>query len=196
MGDSPCDVEIIDPISQIPRILTLGDIRSEGKTGKRSTFFTQPQIASLVFLKQLTADWWGATQKISWSKPRDISRYHYANNLQTAVLTQNPQVNVECSTAQNVSTGLVESVWFPIYESHLNQTLNISIPEYSIKLPNSRFSWVPLNASTLPDATTGALFTFFPSDEGKTADRTQYAIAISCTVRAYWLKTSVRYGNY
>ena len=195
-GDIPCDIEINDPTSQIPRIRTLGDIRSEGRLGKRTTFFTQPQIASLVFLKQLTADWWDATQKISWSKPRDSSRYHYAKNLQTTVQTQNPQVHVECSTAQNVSTGLVESVWFPIYESHQNQTLNISIPEYSINLPNSRFSWVPLNTSKLPDATTGALFTFFPGHEGRTANRTKYALAISCTVRAYWLKTSIKYGNY
>ena len=196
-GDSPCDIEINDPTSQIPKIRTLGDIRSEGKTGKGSTFFTQPQIASAVFLKKLTADWWEATQKVSWSKPRDSSRYHYAMNLQTAVLTQNPQVNVECSTAQNVSTGVVASIWFPIYESHLNQTLNVSIPGYNIKLPNSRFSWVPLNASELPDATTGALFTFFPgNDQGRTAIQIEHALVISCTVRAYWLKTSVKYGNY
>ena len=196
-GDRPCDIEINDPASQIPRIRTLGDIRSEEKKGKESTFFTQPQIASLVFLKQLTADWWDAAQNVSRSKPRDSSRYHYAKNLQTVVLTQNPQVAVKCSTAQNFSTGLGASVWFPIDGSHLNQTVNVSIPEYSTKKPNSRFSWVPLDAFKLPNATTGALFTFFPNDNaGKTANQTHHALAISCTVRAYWLRTSVKYASY
>ncbi|KAL8792005.1 MAG: hypothetical protein Q9195_005423 [Heterodermia aff. obscurata] len=196
-GDSPCDIEINDPTSQIPKIRTLGDIRNQGRLAKGLTFFTQPQIATSVFLKQLTVDWWDATQKVSWSKPRDTSRYHYAENLQTAVLTQNPQVDVQCSKAQNVSTGLIASVWFPIYASHLNQTLNLSIPEYNTKVPNSRFSWVPLNASKLPDATIGALFTFIPgNDEGKTTNQPRSALAISCTVRANWLKTSVKYGNY
>ena len=201
-GDSPYDIEINDPTSQIPRIRTLGGVRSEGKTGKAFTFFTQPQIASLVFLKQLTADWWHAAQKVSWSKPRDSSRYHHAQYLQTNVLTQNPQAIVGCSTAQNVSTGLVASVWFPGYKHLLNETLNVFIPEYNINLPHSRFSWVPLNASKLRAASTGALFTFFSVDDdddddgGETTNQTQYALAIACTVRANWLKTSVRYGNY
>ena len=133
---------------------------------------------------------------VSWNKPESSARYHYAENLQTAVLTQNPTTKVDCSAAQKVSAGFGASVLFPTLESHPHKTLNVHIPKYDSHLPNGRFSWVYLDPSEWQDATTGALFTFFLDDIDKDIlPRRQNALAIACTVRAGWLKTSTGYRN-
>ncbi|KAI4216266.1 MAG: hypothetical protein LQ351_001276 [Letrouitia transgressa] len=193
-GDSNFNLKIHDPSAQIPKILTLGDVRSDRNFKRGRTWFTQPHIPSVVYLKQLTIDWSNATESVPWSNIQDSARYHYGADLQSQILTQNPVVHVECSKAQNVSIGRFVPLLFPTMEGHRNEILLVDIPRRNAHLPMGRFSWVDLNPPKWKNATAGALFTFYPND--KRGSQTQDVLAISCTVRAAWQKAHIVHGGH
>lgn len=180
-------------VRRYPRYLHWAMFEAMLISGMGSTFFTTPHIPSLVYLKQLTADWFDATRSVSWSCIRDSARYHYGSSLQTRILTQNPIVGVECSAAQNVSAGKPTPLLFPT-KDHRYETRQIDVPQYSAQIPMGRFSWVDLNRTIWTDVTTGALFTFYPDDARGIYSHD--ALAISCTVKASWMSTHVTHRGY
>lgn len=174
---------IDSPLSLVPRVYTLGDIRHHNGS-QASTFLVQPHAATAVLLQRITTDWWAALTSHSKQESDSI------DDRVAEARVISPLTRVKCSPPRNLSAAS-RDVEFPIVqENSWMGSANFALETLSSNASDHlRFQWIHL-----PDsfglATIGSVF------ESPWAGDNSSRVVVGCTLKANWVNATIFTDEY
>lgn len=196
-SDHSFDPIVIKSIApQTPDLQEYGSVRS----WRGDTRIHQPNMVSSILPSHLSGDWRHAADFWSGSPFAAARQYQYALRTFSIVRTINPVVQMRCTKAQNVSTGLSETGfpvkrWRPLVISKRNvywqdygdqvKPFNVTVPD-STTLDNMHIEWVPLPVEDFGPVS-GGIVLQYPNTISKSA-----AAVVGCSVGAGWCQSEIR----
>ncbi|KAH7374146.1 hypothetical protein BKA64DRAFT_260042 [Cadophora sp. MPI-SDFR-AT-0126] len=174
---------IDSPLSLVPRVYTLGDIRNKNGS-QASTFLVQPHAATAIMLQRITTDWWGALASQSKQKPDAI------DDRVAEARVPSPLTRVKCSPPRNLSA-ILRDVEFPIVqENSWMGSANLALDTLSSNASDHlRFQWIHLPES-FGVATIGSVF-----ESPWTGDNSS-RVVVGCTLKANWVNATIFTDEY
>ena len=168
------------------------------------TFISQPNALTAIFQDALIGDWRDGVKDWSGSRYSTKSKYRYADQRLSSVVTSSPMVLPRCTHAQNASTG-PSQINFPVktWTPRNTNASNFESAEWEVdekpqnltifslnKSKSIRYEWVDLPTDRFGPVSGGLLIQLSGS-----ATNTLYVV-IGCTISASWSSREIISDSY